>query len=113
MNTKLLMSAAVLSLFALTGCDRGETPTETQEDVAEDMQDANEGVREEQLDAAGQTAEARYDMAVANAEGEHKVAVEKCEALTGNEREVCKDSADEALEQAKAEARAMRDTAQP
>ena len=127
MNMRMLMSAGLLCLFALTGCKRAETPSETNKDVAEarsdattqvaearkdaneETREASKDVRDEEQKAAGETADARYEVAVAQAEGDHKVALEKCDAMTGNERAACKDRADDALEQAKAQARSERD----
>src|SRR5262245_46288783 len=127
MNLRMLMSAALLCLFALTGCHRTETASKTDKDVAEaqndatkhvaearkdakeERQEASNDVRDEEQEAAGEDADARYKVAVAKAEGEHKVALEQCDAINGSERSACKDKADNALDEAKAQAQSERD----
>ena len=51
MNMRMLMSAGLLCLFALTGCKRAETPSETNKDVAEARSDATTQVAEARKDA--------------------------------------------------------------
>ena len=88
-----LKSALLLGAFlALAACQKAETPPEVREDVA----------------AAKIQAEA--DVAIAKAEGEHDIEVARCEALTGSERETCKDQADKVLDAAKTAARDSNDT---
>jgi hypothetical protein len=124
MNTKLLGIFAAATFFALAGCNKAESPSEVQHDVAEAQQDANKNLTDEQVKQSEHVAEANqdaaqaeheagkekagsaYDVAVTRAEGQHKVAVEKCESLSGDPQKVCKEQADAALDAAKADAKA-------
>ena len=67
------------------------------DDVAEQAHDANE---------TADRGQSRIKLA--QAEAAHKVAVEKCDALTGESHEECKDDADKTLDQAKQAAKANR-----
>lgn len=102
--TAILMLAGLM----LAGCQRQETPSQTREDVAEAQREGNEEVMEQQAEALDDGAVTRDDseeIRVAQAESEHKVAMERCEALTGEARDTCKEQADAMLEQAKEQAR--------
>lgn len=87
-----LIAAAALALLA--ACQQAESPAEVREDVQEAKQEAVEENKEVQADAY-------EDTAMTKAEGEHKIAIERCEALAGDEQQLCKDQADAALEAAK------------
>jgi len=117
MKTRTWVMAAVIGLAATAACSRSETPAKTSsdvsatreeaaEDVAETRRDASQAVAEAKKDAAETAAQATFDVAVARIDGEYKVAIEKCEALTGDARQVCKDEAETGLEDAKAQAKA-------
>ena len=91
-----LHSALLVGAFlALAACQQAESPPEVREGIA----------------AAKD--EAAVDVAIAKAEGEHDVEVARCEALTGNERQVCKDQADAAFDAAKDAARGITAQANP
>lgn len=81
LTTITLTSTALSLVFA--ACQKAETPPEVREDIAQ-----------AQL-------QAEVDSAITVAEGEHGVAIERCEALIGDERDICKDEADRTLEAAK------------
>lgn len=87
-----LIAAAALALLA--ACQQAESPAEVREDVQDAKQEAVEENKEVQADAY-------EDTAMTKAEGEHKIAIERCEALAGDEQQLCKDQADAALEAAK------------
>jgi hypothetical protein len=126
MNYSLILSGAVLTLLAVGGCDRAQSPAEVRHDVtsaANSAADSNAlagekqdkvaatvnkdlGVANQQADA--KTASAAADMAVTVAEGEHKVAMARCEALAGDARTACHDEADASLDLARAKAKAAR-----
>jgi predicted RNA methylase len=107
-------------LLALTACR--ESPQETAEDVAEARAEGAEDVREAQADRQEAQAEARttatdppygtdgdrvkadYDVAVAQAKATLDVEQEKCEALTGDQRNNCKDAAQAVYDNAVADA---------
>jgi hypothetical protein len=106
----LANAAAILALagLMLAGCQRQETPSQTREDVAEAQREGNEEVMEQQAEALDDGAVTRDDteeIRLAQAESEHKVAMERCEALTGEARDTCKEQADAMLERAKEQAR--------
>jgi hypothetical protein len=127
-----LIPAAIV-LLALSACR--ETPEETAEDVAEARADGAEEVREAeadrldaQRDAVGanansgsnagpvmgtydpeeDNADADYDVAVAKAQSTLDVEQEKCEAMTGDARDNCKDAAKAVYDQAVADAELRR-----
>jgi hypothetical protein len=117
MNSKILLIGMASALLGLAACNKAESPSEVQEDVAKAEQEASRELTDAQQDQADNVAEANrdaseersessYDVAVTRAEGEHKVAVEKCEAQGGAGQEACKEQADAALEMAKADAKA-------
>ena len=132
------LCALIAAAFALTACNKSETPAEVQHDVAtaqadgqRDVADARADAKEAQADADKNVAEAVADddaddvadrahdanetadkgnsrIMIAQAEATHKVTVEKCDALSGAAQEECKDDADKTLEQAKEAAKANR-----
>lgn len=87
-----LIAAAAIALLA--ACQQAESPAEVQEDVQDAKQEAAVDNTQVQTDAY-------EDTAMTRAEGEHKIAIERCEALAGDEQQLCKDQADAALEAAK------------
>ena len=120
------MTATALALLALAGCNKAESPTEVQHDVATAATSAaesnakadesqanvdaaaNKDLGEAAKDANGKMTVAAADTAITQAEGKHKVATEKCEALAGDAQKACKDEADAALAMAKAKAKAVK-----
>lgn len=132
------LCALVAAAFAMTACNKSETPAEVQHDVAtaqaegdRDVADARADAKEAQADADKDVADAVADhddddvaaqahdanetadkgksrIMIAQAEAAHKVAVEKCDALTGAPQKECKDDADKTLDQAKDAAKANR-----
>ena len=137
MHLKALCALAAAA-FALTACNKSETPAEVQHDVAtaqaegqRDVADARSDAKEANADAdknvadaiadhdADDVAEQAHDanetadkgkskIMIAQAEATHKVAVEKCEALTGASQKECKDDADATLDQVKEAAKTSR-----
>ena len=135
MHLKILCTL-VAAAFALTACNKSETPAEVQRDVAtaqaegqRDVADARADAKEANADAdknvadaiadhdADDVAEQAHDanetadkgksrIMIAQAEAAHRVAVEKCDALTGASQQECKDDADKTLDQAKQAAKA-------
>lgn len=132
------LGALVAAAFALTACNKSETPAEVQHDVAtaqaegqRDVADARSDAKEANADAdknvadaiadhdADDVAEQAHDanetadtgkskIMIAQAEAAHKVAVEKCEALTGASQKECKDDVDATLDQVKEAAKTSR-----
>lgn len=137
MHLKTLCAVAAAT-FALTACNKSETPAEVQHDVAtaqaegqRDVADARADAKEAVADADKNVADAVADndaddvaaqahdaneaadkgkskIMIAQAEAAHKVAVEKCEALTATPQKECKDDADKTLDQVKETAKANR-----
>ena len=85
---------AALAIAVLAACQQAESPAEVREDVQDAKQEAQQENTQVQADAY-------EDTAMTKAEGEHKIAIERCEALAGDEQQLCKDQADAALEAAK------------
>ena len=132
------LCALVAAVFALSACNKSETPADVQRDVAKAQAEGQREVADARADAAEANADADKNVAdaiadhdaddvteqardanetadkgksrimIAQAEAAHKVAVEKCDALTGAPQKECKDDADKTLEQAKEAAEANR-----
>src|SRR5687767_6255752 len=132
------LCALVAAAFALTACNKSETPAEVQHDVASAQAEAQRDVADATADAKEANAAADKNVAdaiadneaddvteqarhanetadkgderimIAKAEAAHKVAVEKCDALTGAAQEECKDDAEKTLDQAKEAAKVNR-----
>lgn len=132
------LCALVAAAFALTACNKSETPAEVQHDVAtaqadgqRDVADARADAKEASADADKNVADAVADndaddvaaqaqdaneaadkgsskIMIAQAEAAHKVTVEKCDVLTGAAQKECKDDADKTLDQAKQAAKVNR-----
>jgi hypothetical protein len=126
MSRQILWALGATALLALAGCNKAESPATVQNDVAKAADSAAEkdakaakeqadtqasaskdvGVAEEKADS--RTASAAADTAVTEAEGTNKVALAKCEALSGDLQQACKDKANAALDMAKAKAKQMK-----
>lgn len=91
MRTTLIAGACIALLGA---CQQAETPAEVRDDVADAQVEAQQDLSQTQAEASEETATTR-------AHGEHKIATERCEALAGDEQQLCKDQADAAFEAAK------------
>jgi hypothetical protein len=126
MRTSYLLTLAAIAMFSLAGCNKSESPSRVDSDVAQAAESAAEkDVKAEEKQAktdasvdkdlatAQQKADAKSMDAAANAalthaEGVNKVAIEQCEALSGDAQRACKDKADAALAMAKADVKAMK-----
>lgn len=126
MNTPMLVALSAISLLAISGCNKAESPAKVDSDVAKAAQSAaeNDAKAEEKeskveagtrsdLAAAEQKADAKdadasADADVTRAEGVNTVRIEKCEALSGDLQQACKDKANAELDIAKANAKAMK-----
>jgi outer membrane murein-binding lipoprotein Lpp len=125
-KVKIIVAAAVLASFALAGCQQASSPdtvnkdvSSAQADAAKDTQkavqdqaktdaSANADVAGAEAKADSKMADSAYDTAITEAQGRHDVATKKCEILAGDQQKACKDQADAALEQAKANAKAKK-----
>lgn len=117
---------AALMGIGLGACQKAETAAETQHDVASAQTSASKDTAEARDDAGAKvasatadanasqatldqtTAKANQDVAMTAANGAHKVALAKCDALTGDDRAVCKRQADADLASAEARAGQLR-----
>jgi hypothetical protein len=126
MRTSLGLAATALTLLALAGCNKAQTPSEVQHDVstattsaaennaqagatqADVTTAANKDLGTATQKADSKVADAAADTAVTLAEGKHKVAAARCESMAGDAQKACKDEADAALEMAKAKAKSTR-----
>ena len=122
----LLLTAAVVAVFALAGCNKAESPDKVASDVAKATASAEKkDERAEQsaektdasvtndlskdVDKANQKeVRAAADDAVTQAEGENKIALAKCEALGGDAQKACKDQANAELDMVKQRAKALK-----
>ena len=107
---------SLLALLAVTlstaACNKAESPSEVQKDVAVSTEKAASETTEARATAANKindkvqdlgkseqgvataVREGAYEVAIAQADGEHKIAIQKCEALSGAQQSACKDRAD-------------------
>lgn len=125
---KAMLAVGTLTVFlGLAACQqRGE-----QADVTKAQADASKSVAEARSDASATiadatrqesasqatlehaTSKAEEDVALTVAKGNYKVATEKCEALTSDQRAMCKRKADADLEAAQAHAHQDRAVTDP
>ncbi len=124
------------SVLAMSACNRQETPSETQEDVAKAQREGNQDVAEEAANAAtvaaknredivgaddaAEVREARsdamkdnadttQDVADAKAKAEYDVAKQKCDGLPSAQQSACNDAAEAAYDAVKARAEQTKD----
>lgn len=123
------MTAVAAAL--LTGCNSAKSPAEVAKDVnsasqaaaertdkaeekaAAKVADEQKDVRSEQRDAQHVAAVQAQDVAKAEAEGARKVALAKCEALSGDRQQACKDQANAAYDLRVAQAKQDRANTDP
>ncbi len=135
-NVLLLIAASTL---AIAGCNQAKPPAEVRHDVAEAQIDAQRDIAQTQAEVQGELADAQADVqrartdadpeaihdsvrdardtaaegdfkvAVARAEATHKIATEKCNLLSGEAQNDCKQRADNDLDTAKRAAETRRD----
>ncbi len=126
MRGSLLLTAAVVALLALGGCNKAESPDKVASDVAKatasaEKKDERAEQRAEKTDASvtndlsknvdkanDKEVRAAADDAVTQAEGENKIALAKCEALAGDAQKACKDQANTELDMVKQRAKALK-----
>ena len=126
MNKRVMLALSAVSLLALAGCNKAESPATVQNDVAKATAaaaDNNSKAAEKQADveasadkavgsaeekADSKTAAAAADASVTEAEGTNKIALAKCGVLSGDLQQACKDKANAALDMAKAKAKELK-----
>jgi hypothetical protein len=122
----LLLTAAVVAVFALAGCNKAESPDKVASDVAKataaaEKKDERAEQQAEKTDATvtndlakdvdkanDKEVRTAADDAVAQAEGENKIALAKCEALAGDAQKQCKSQANAELDMVKQRAKALK-----
>jgi hypothetical protein len=126
MRGSFFVTAAVVAMLALAGCNKAESPDKVASDVAKatesaEKKDARAEERAEKTDAAvtndlskdvdkanDKEVRAAADDAVIQAEGENKIALAKCEALAGDAQKACRDQANAELDMVKQRAKALK-----
>jgi len=124
-------AAALVAAIVMTGCNHAKSASEVAKDVnsasqraaentakAEDkaeakVADEQKDVRNEQRDEQHAAAVGAQDVAKTEAEGARKVALAKCEALSGNRQQACKDQANAAYDLRVAQAKQDRANTDP
>lgn len=122
---------SALAAALLAGCNNAKSPSEVAKDVnsasqsaaertdkaeekaAAKVADEQKDVRNEQRDAQHVAAVQAQDVAKAEAEGARKVALAKCEALSGDRQQTCKDQANAAYDLRVAQAKQDRANTDP
>jgi hypothetical protein len=126
-----LAITVVIAAGLMAGCDRAKSPSEVAKDVnaasqsaaesigkveqsadakmADEQKDVRSAQRDEQHVAAVQA----EDVAKAEAEGTRKVALAKCERLSGERQQACKDQANAAYDLRIAQAKQDRANSDP
>jgi hypothetical protein len=139
MKRLILPFAIVAALGLVTGCkesaqetaeDVAEARAETQENVAEEQRDVieeraevqqevaqqnaqgdTEELNDELADGAKDIADEQYDVAIAAAKGRYDTALEQCDALEGDQKDACQDTAESTYQSEKASADADHERA--
>lgn len=124
-------AVTALAASLLAGCNNAKSPSEVAKDVnsasqsaaertdkaeekaAAKVADEQKDVRSEQRDAQHVAAVQAQDVAKAEAEGARKVALAKCEALSGDRQQACKDQANAAYDLRVAQAKQDRANTDP
>ena len=124
-------AVTALAAALLAGCNNAKSPSEVAKDVnsaaqsaaertdkaeekaAAKVADEQKDVRSEQRDAQHVAAVQAQDVAKAEAEGARKVALAKCEALSGDRQQACKDQANAAYDLRVAQAKQDRANTDP
>jgi hypothetical protein len=122
MKTATTLIASAIVLFAISGCNKAQSPAEVHdataaatataahdnarasEDQAEAAASANKDVDAVNRSTDKKMASADSKAAVTEAEGKHKIAMAKCKALSGDLQSACEKEADSTLSMAKARA---------
>ena len=97
--TVLLMSVAV------GGCQKAKSPDAVAKDVNSAAQTADSKSAKAEEKAEQQIASAQGDVAKTEAEGRRKIDLAKCEALSGDQQQACKDRANASYDMAVAQAK--------
>lgn len=115
MKIAALFALSLMTLVTAAGCNQAKSPSTVENNVAKarseaSNKDAKALDKEARTDASATNSmtNAAADTSVTEAEGAHKVAIAKCEALSGDRQQACKEQADAALDMAKAKAKAMK-----
>lgn len=125
------LTFVVLTAVLLGACNQAKNPSDVAKDVnaasqdaakdtakAEDkaatkMASAEKDVTSEQRDAQHTDAVQEESVAKTDADGRRKVALAKCEALSGDRQQACKDEATASYDMAIAKAKQERSTTDP
>ncbi len=118
------VSASFIAAGLLTACSHAKDSAQVAQDVSKAEQNAAERTakaeRSAEAKVGAQIDDTAHTAAVqgqkvedADAEGAHKVALAQCEALSGASQKDCRDQADAAYQQAKAQAKQERLASDP
>jgi hypothetical protein len=119
-----LVSGSLMAAGLLSACNHAKDSAQVARDVSNAEQGAAEGTAKAersaeakvgaQLDDAAHTAAVQEQkVEVADAEGTRKVALAQCEALSGANQKACRDQADAAYQETKAQAKQERLASDP
>ena len=119
-----LVSACVMAAGLLTACNHAKDSAQVAQDVSKAEQTAAERTakaeRSAEAKVGAQIDDAAHTAAVqgqkvedTDAEGAHQVALAQCEALSGANQKACRDQADAAYQEAKAQAKQERLASDP
>jgi hypothetical protein len=126
MRGSFFLTAAVVAMLAMAGCNKAESPDKVATDVAKataaaEKKDERAEQSAEKTDATvtndlskdvdkanEKEVRAAADDAVTQAEGENKIALAKCEALAGDAQKTCKVQANAELDMVKQRAKALK-----
>ena len=130
MNKAPLISVLCSALLALAACNQAKSPEDVQSDVSkasdeaaanaakadatrkqtesQATQDMTKAQADAQTQAVDKSIAAVADQAVTEAEGQNKIALAKCESLSGDAQQQCKDTANAHLKDVKDRAAAAK-----
>jgi phosphoenolpyruvate-protein kinase (PTS system EI component) len=125
------LATTLMAVGLMAGCNHAKTPSEVARDVNSASQkaaerdakaeekaeskvaDAQKNLRSEQRDVVHVASVQAEDVAKTEAEGARKVALARCEALSGNRQQACKDQADADYDVRVAQAKQQRANTDP
>ena len=123
-----LISAIVMSMVLITGCNSPKSPdavakdtaaaeqkastevANSEKDASKDLGKAADKVDDKLVDFNNTAAKDAYKLAVAKADGDRKVALANCSAASGDAQKACKDQADADYHAAVADAKATAES---
>lgn len=101
-------TVVLLTVVVLGACSQAKTPSDVTKDVNSASEKAAKNTADAQEKAADKVAVQEENVAKTDAEGRRQIALAKCEALSGDRQQACKDEAKASYDMAIAKAKEER-----